>query len=102
MQDEEEMWYWLTKMRLSKLGIDVGEQLPKSALDLAADQGQTNMFEFESDAHYKCDIVSYAVKAERRGECTEEILNALAAAWEGVPSEMIPEEHKKLRATLEY
>ena len=76
---ENELWYWMTKMRIAKLGVDVGEEFFPS-LQAEADAGEMpNMFDFTSPAEYKHDTLCYSKQAFCRGEDTDELRDLCAS-----------------------
>ena len=71
--NEHEMWYWMTKMKLAKLGVNVGEEFFPSLQTEADKNGMSDMFDFASPEEYRYFTSVFTTQAALRGEATDEL-----------------------------
>jgi len=81
-----DIWFHMTKMKLAKLGIDVGVDM-SGEIKLAEEHGHEKRLEFETNDKYKTYILDYVTEALARDELTDECKKACADAWGNIPEE---------------
>lgn len=84
--DNNDIWYQMTKMKLAKLGVDVGEDM-SSEIKLAEEHGHAKRLVFETNDKYKVYILDYVTEADKRGELTDAVMVASREAWGNIPEE---------------
>lgn len=76
---ECEDWYFLTKVRLAKKGIDVGFEYDPSMENES--HGVVRPFDFISHEHFLLELVRYAIMATEEDEMTEHLYDVVGEMW---------------------